>query len=96
MGVIETTAITGSLNAIGWWLKRNKYVPNFMIPFILFVLGIGAGVCIELITQNGISLVGVSNGITAAFGSVFLNQAYRQVRGVIDLVQTQKELGEGK
>jgi hypothetical protein len=89
-------AITACLNSVGWWLKRNKYVPNFLIPFILFVLGVGAGVVIELVTQNRITFSGFTVGMTAAFGSVFLNQAYRQVKGVVDLVKIQKDLGEGK
>lgn len=92
----KMTLVTGGLNTIGFALKKNKYAPNWAIPFILLILGAAAGVLIEFVETNKFSLQGVYQGLYAATASVFLNQAFKQLKQVYDLTKTANELGEGK
>ena len=57
----------------GYLLKRTPRVPNWLIPWVLMVLGVIGGLFVI-----GLGLEGALQGIIAAGVAVYSHQLYRQ------------------
>jgi len=66
------------LYIIGTLLKRSPKLPNWLIPWILLILGI-VGCCL----LDGMSIQNVIQGILVAGVSVLANQLFKQTKEMI-------------
>ncbi len=69
----QLTIVVPALMIIGYALKRTPKVPDWLIVWILLIIGALASVFTLGFTVNGIS-----NGIIAAGVAITTNQAYKQ------------------
>lgn len=74
--VREGIAIAAGLYLIGVFLKKAVFIPDWLIPFILLVLGIvAAGFSIE----GGFSVSNILQGVSATGLAVLGNQSFKQI-----------------
>ena len=61
------------LNGVGAFIKGIPKIPNWIIPIILLVLGVGAGIGVY-----GVTFEGITQGAVAGLASVGVHQTVTQ------------------
>lgn len=65
--------VAPSLNIVGYALKQTPHFPNWLIIWVLLILGITAG-----ILTIGLTVDGIANGIVATGMAITSHQAFKQ------------------
>ena len=80
----EALVLIPALNIIGYGLKELPFVPNWMIPLILGILGAVSGLFLWGFTAQN-ALQGIIAAGTAVYGNQIVKQTVKRVRGEKDL-----------
>ena len=84
--VKEAYVLIPALYVIGYLLKKTPKIPDWSIPWVLVVLGIGGGLVLA-----GVSVAGAIQGLLVAGFTVLSNQLYKQTTKVVEAKKTKKE-----
>lgn len=68
--------LMAALWVLGGFLKGMPKMPNWLVPLVLTVLGVGMGVWLY-----GLTVTGVTQGVLCAGGAMLCETAVRQLTG---------------
>lgn len=72
--------VVPALNIIGVFLKGAKKIPDWIIPFVLLVLGIAACIVLSMRPESGMTWIdGAIQGVLVTGAAVLVNQGIKQI-----------------